>query len=738
MNRVFKIIAALVYCAIASTASAQTGGTFWRIDRSGGLPYFLQFNVDAAWKTIGSIDSTNAFHIGSIGAYGVVSVTDYPGVDPTGTTDSTTGILLAISTGNRKVVFPCGTFLVSSVLALPSNTELAGSGPCTTIKASASMAFNPQYANWYGGTTTTGRNIFANANFAGTDHDIYVHDFNADATLWSSADVFHIGTFSSANHVVVERIRFFGGGSISSSNALSFIGQSYQYTVKDNYAQGTSNACFDQWDGVHDFLLEGNFCEGDGYVLNGIQVNGLVSGLPAGSPAIGRISYDFRIIGNSVRDTASSPISIRGLCLGATCGEVRNGEIVGNIVNGVSPAGALVPGIFVGDGSDIGVGFNEVSNMRGPCAIAAGQIAASVTRNITISNNTCFNINTLGAGGTTDNAIYVGTSADAPDGVSVVGNTVRNGNYSYAIRVLSGTNVKVIPGNMTAGSSGTILAGTGVNIVGSAADNHVGAGTANTTWRDTTGGNILTCGVNAGFPLCNGTGSITFQATNTNALQITPTAVSALKKLGTLASATGAAGFNMPHGAAPTSPVNGDFWTTTVSPFIQINGATKTLAALETAQTWTAQQTFNGGVIISGGTVQITASYLVSPAIYGGGTASSALNLLSTYGAGTTDTIAFFTGSQVLRWQIPNAGHLLAGTDNAYDIGATGATRPRNVFVAGNITIGDATALIKSSVAMNDGAGAGAGTITNAPAAGNPTKWIPINDNGTTRYVPAW
>lgn len=32
----------------------------------------------------------------------------------------------------------------------------------------------------------------------------------------------------------------------------------------------------------------------------------------------------------------------------------------------------------------------------------------------------------------------------------------------------------------------------------------------------------------------------------------------------------------------------------------------------------------------------------------------------------------------------------------------------------------------------------GAGTITNAPAAGNPTKWIPINDNGTTRYIPAW
>ncbi len=45
---------------------------------------------------------------------------------------------------------------------------------------------------------------------------------------------------------------------------------------------------------------------------------------------------------------------------------------------------------------------------------------------------------------------------------------------------------------------------------------------------------------------------------------------------------------------------------------------------------------------------------------------------------------------------------------------------------------------LTSAVALTNGAGAGAGTITNAPAAGDPTKWIPINDNGTTRYIPCW
>ena len=43
-----------------------------------------------------------------------------------------------------------------------------------------------------------------------------------------------------------------------------------------------------------------------------------------------------------------------------------------------------------------------------------------------------------------------------------------------------------------------------------------------------------------------------------------------------------------------------------------------------------------------------------------------------------------------------------------------------------------------SGASFTDGAGSSAGTITNAPAVGNPTKWIPIDDNGTTRYIPAW
>jgi hypothetical protein len=55
------------------------------------------------------------------------------------------------------------------------------------------------------------------------------------------------------------------------------------------------------------------------------------------------------------------------------------------------------------------------------------------------------------------------------------------------------------------------------------------------------------------------------------------------------ASGTGAASINIPHGAAPTSPTNGDCWTTTGGLFCRINGAvgpynTGTVGALTAAR----------------------------------------------------------------------------------------------------------------------------------------------------------
>lgn len=54
------------------------------------------------------------------------------------------------------------------------------------------------------------------------------------------------------------------------------------------------------------------------------------------------------------------------------------------------------------------------------------------------------------------------------------------------------------------------------------------------------------------------------------------------------------------------------------------------------------------------------------------------------------------------------------------------------------VFIDDPNHFLHTKAALTNGAGVAAGTLLNAPAAGNPTKWMPFDDNGITRYVPAW
>ncbi len=139
----------------------------------------------------------------------------------------------------------------------------------------------------------------------------------------------------------------------------------------------------------------------------------------------------------------------------------------------------------------------------------------------------------------------------------------------------------------------------------------------------TFGTNISIGGVTATG--ATGTGNVVFSASPTLTGTITGAAETLSGLLTTAASAAGGAGFNLPHGAAPTSPNNGDVWTTTSGLFVRINGATvgplgggvtsvsnsdSTLTISPTtgavvaslnlghANTWTATQTFGTNISI--------------------------------------------------------------------------------------------------------------------------------------------
>lgn len=61
-----------------------------------------------------------------------------------------------------------------------------------------------------------------------------------------------------------------------------------------------------------------------------------------------------------------------------------------------------------------------------------------------------------------------------------------------------------------------------------------------------------------------------------------------------------------------------------------------------------------------------------------------------------------------------------------------------DLFATEGLTITGDTLLLRTGTTLTDNAGAEIGTLTNAPAAGNPSKWITIRDNGQDRFIPTW
>lgn len=117
-------------------------------------------------------------------------------------------------------------------------------------------------------------------------------------------------------------------------------------------------------------------------------------------------------------------------------------------------------------------------------------------------------------------------------------------------------------------------------------------------------------------------------------------------------------------------------------------------------------------------------------------------NYIRITGNNTSQDDAFSVTNGTTTW---GAGLLSAGGFTSDYVISTGYTGQVRVSTAGNLTItgaftkpGGASPIISTNTAITSGAGASAGTLLDAPIAGNPTKWIPINDNGTTRYFPSW
>lgn len=123
--------------------------------------------------------------------------------------------------------------------------------------------------------------------------------------------------------------------------------------------------------------------------------------------------------------------------------------------------------------------------------------------------------------------------------------------------------------------------------------------------------------------------------------------------------------------------------------------------------------------------------------------------LISGAPAGKSLYLGFTGGDGVLFFNQANDTQIVS--DGAISLLTDGSAVTIDQFGGGNadlivtggitgvsITVTDGTFAFKSTASFADGAGGSTGTLTNAPSVGNPTKWVPFDDNGTTRHFPAW
>ena len=193
-------------------------------------------------------------------------------------------------------------------------------------------------------------------------------------------------------------------------------------------------------------------------------------------------------------------------------------------------------------------------------------------------------------------------------------------------------------------------------------------------------------------------------------------------KVITPATATGGAGFNLPHGAAPTSPANGDCWTTTAGLFCYVNGAT--VGPYGAVSSVSSQV----GTVASGG----LSNYIKNSATMTGTGWATGTNATAT--GGQADPFGGTNAVQIVTTSLSSATYINSGatvtnaaqyTACGYYKGATGTEREQINIGNGSNTV---TGLLSTSwtfftYTLTSGA-SGANTVTFSPSTASQTVYL--------------
>lgn len=420
-----------------------------------------------------------------------------------------------------------------------------------------------------------------------------------------------------ATDIPAYTILSFGGGKFATLSADATAGDS-SLTV-DALGAALSSGDTATWTGAIDYLSQGYFrVFGNGNVRVGGRTDTGAQFQVAGYSSFGQggffggdlgLAKTAQVAGRDAYNTAIPILSFL-----ASDNVLRIGtQATPTLSDGVTASGGEI--FFLYRGAEIGrltgtllqlASTHSIKMLASASKLVPGATSFAVRNNADSANNLLLNDNgtatlrntlTVSAGGiavtgySTIASLRVGGGADDGNAFQVNGSQTISSNLRVA-------------GNITLGQNGkhvaTDSAGTLADILTAAtADNVVRLGYSTTvasngfiiflangaeTGRITSTVLQLASGValkfaTAAAKIVGGSTSVSLRnnADSADNVLVTDAGVVTIRStLITAASATGAAGFRLPHGTAPSSPTNGDMWTDSSGAYVRINGTTKT------------------------------------------------------------------------------------------------------------------------------------------------------------------
>jgi hypothetical protein len=200
-------------------------------------------------------------------------------------------------------------------------------------------------------------------------------------------------------------------------------------------------------------------------------------------------------------------------------------------------------------------------------------------------------------------------------------------------------------------------------------------------------------------------------------------------KLNTILSTTTAAGLNLPHGVAPTAPVNGDLWSTTTGIFARINGGTVgpfgTGMGNGSVTSIIATAPLTGGTITTTGSIGILQANGTTNGYLGSGdwtTFNTKENVLS-----FTSPLVRTTNTISIPASTSSTAGFLTGTDwTTFNNKLSTSLTSGNIFVGNSSNSATGMALSGDATLANTGVMTLASSGVTAAQYGNSTGTIPV------------